>query len=174
MVESKSMGSRLFDLFNALLMALLALAFLYPLWHVLMGSFSDPVQLSVHRGAMFWLKGFSLAGYKVVLNNRNIWSGYANTLFYVIVGTSLRMVMTVIGAYVLSRRKFMPRKLMTFVIVFTMYFGGGLIPTFLVVNSLGLYNTRLALILPGATGTWNMIVMRTAFLSVPSTLLESA
>ncbi|HML45476.1 MAG TPA: carbohydrate ABC transporter permease [Clostridia bacterium] len=174
MVESKSMGSRLFDLCNALLMTLFALIFLYPLWHVVMGSLSDPVQLSVHRGAMFWSKGFSLEGYRVVLNNRNICSGYGNTLFYVIVGTILRMVMTVVGAYVLSRKKFMPRKLMTFLIVFTMYFGGGMIPTFIVVKNVGMYDTRWALIIPSLITSWYMLIMKTAVQAIPASLEESA
>ena len=174
MVESKTVGSRLFDVCNVALMALFSLIFLYPLWHVGMSSFSDPVQISAHRGAIFWPKGFSLKGYQVVLNNRNIWSGYGNTLFYVIVGTVLRMVMTVIGAYVLSRRKFMLRKLMTFLIVFTMYFGGGMIPTFIVVKSVGMYDTRWALIIPALITTWYMLIMKTAVQAIPASLEESA
>lgn len=174
MVKSNTTSGRIFDAFNVLFMGLLTLVFLYPLWHVIAGSFSDPVALSVHRGALLWPKGFSLEGYRVVLNNRNIWSGYRNTLFYVIVGTVLRMVMTVIGAYILSRKKFMPRKLITFLVVFTMYFGGGMIPTFIVVKGVGLYDTRWALIIPSLVTTWYMLIMKTAIQSVPESLEESA
>ena len=155
-------------------MALLTLLFVYPLWHVLVGSFSDPVRLSTQRGALFWPLGFSLDGYKVVFNNRNIWSGYRNTLFYVAVGTVLRMILSMIGAYVLSRKKFMLRKAMTFLIVLTMYFGGGLIPEFMVVRHVGLYDSRWAIIIPSLITTWYMLILKTAIQAVPASLEESA
>lgn len=174
MVRKKSTSGVVFDIFNYIFLTLLAFVCLYPVYHVLIGSFSDPVQLTRHYGAILKPLGFSLEGYKVVFNNPNIWSGYANTLFYVIVGTFFRMMFTLVGAYLLSRKDFLIRKLLTFMMVFTMYFSGGMIPSFLMVKMLGLYNSRAAIILPTLISTWNMIIMKTAFQAVPDSLEESA
>lgn len=174
MVRKKSTSGVIFDIFNYIFLTLLAFVCLYPVYHVLIGSFSDPVQLTRHYGAILKPLGFSLEGYKVVFNNPNIWSGYANTLFYVIVGTFFRMIFTLVGAYLLSRKDFLIRKVLTFMMVFTMYFSGGMIPSFLMVKMLGLYNSRAAIILPTLISTWNMIIMKTAFQAVPDSLEESA
>lgn len=174
MVRKKSTSGVIFDICNYIFLTLLAFVCLYPVYHVLIGSFSDPVQLTRHYGAILKPLGFSLEGYKVVFNNPNIWSGYANTLFYVIVGTFFRMIFTLVGAYLLSRKDFLIRKILTFMMVFTMYFSGGMIPSFLLVKMLGLYNSRAAIILPTLISTWNMIIMKTAFQAVPDSLEESA
>jgi len=142
--------------------------------HVLFASFSNPLQLMMHSGALLWPKGFSLKGYEIVLSNKNILTGYLNTIFYVVAGTSINILLTSLGAYALSRSGFMFKRTITVLIVFTMYFSGGLIPSFLLVKGIGIYNTRLALILPGAIATWNLIVMRTSFRSIPASLEESA
>lgn len=118
--------------------------------------------------------GFSLEGYKTVLQNKNILTGYMNTLFYLVVGTAINMVLTILGAYVLSRRRMMLKGPLTLLIVFTMYMDFGLIPAFLNVRDLGLYDSRWAILLPVAINTYNLIVMRTAFASVPAALEESA
>lgn len=174
MVEKKTIGSRLFDGINGLLLLLLTLVFLYPMWYVLVGSFSDPFSLFISNDILILPKGFSLKGYEQVFKNQNILIGYRNTLLYLVTGTTANVLATALGAYVLSRSDLMLRKLFTVMVVFTMYFGGGLIPTFLVVKNLGLYNSRLAIILPTLVGTWNMIVMRTSFKAVPNSLIESA
>lgn len=174
MVERKTVGSTVFDVCNYIFLGLLALICFYPMWHVLCGSFSDPIELTKHYGPLMWLQGFSLEGYKVVLHNPNIGMGYLNTLFYVVVGTIARMVFTLIGAYILSRKGFMFRKVLTFCMVFTMYIGGGMIPTFLVVKAVGLYDSRAAIIIPSLISTWNMIIMKTALQGVPASLEESA
>jgi len=174
MVRKRSVSGTIFDTCNYIFLALLALTCLYPVWHVVAGSFSDPVRLTTHFGAVLAPLGFSLEGYKVVFTNPNIWIGYQNTIFYVVVGTLARMVCTLICAYLLSRKDFVLRTPLTFVMVFTMYFGGGMIPNFLVVKGLGLYNTRAALILPSLIATWNMIIMKTALQRVPDALEESA
>lgn len=174
MVEKKTVGDRIFDVINYAVLTLLAFCCIYPLWHVLCGSFSNPVELSKHSGVLLWPLGFSVEGYRNVWANPNISTGFLNTLFYVGVGTLIRMVLTAIGAYVLSDKHFMLRKPMTLMIVFTMYFSGGMIPDYLLVNSLGLTNTRWALIIPLAITTWNMIILKTAFQSVPEALVESA
>ena len=174
MVESRSAGDRLLSVVNYVLLCALTVIFLYPMLHVVMASFSDPSRLLAHKGLLLTPAGFSLEGYKIVLRNPNILTGYKNTLFYVVAGTSVNMLLTSLGAYVLSRRNLRMRGVMTVLIVFTMYFSGGLIPDFLLVKSLRLYNSRLALILPGAIATWNLMVMRTAFQQIPDSMEESA
>ena len=173
MVESKSFGSRLFDVLNYALLFVLTVVFLYPLWYVLVGSISDPVRLFMHNGLLWRPLGFSLQGYRTMLQNPNVGIGYANTVYYVVVGTVLSIFFSCLGAYTLSRPKLMFKKLFTLLVVFTMYFSGGMIPKFLVVKGVGLYNTRMAVILPGVISTWNMIVMRTSFRAIPQSLEES-
>ena len=174
MIEQKTFGSRMFTAVNACLLVLLTLLFLYPMWYVLMGSFSDPFQLFTSNDLLLVPKGFSLRGYEQVFKNPNILRGYGNTLFYLSVGTVLNLLATSLGAYVLSRPDLMLKRFFTLMVVFTMYFGGGLIPTFLVVKGMGLYNSRFAVILPALVGTWNMIVMRTSFKALPASIEESA
>ncbi len=174
MIEQKTIGSRLYTALNTGFLILLTALFLYPMWYVLVGSFSDPFQLFVSNDILILPKGFSLKGYEQVFKNPNILRGYLNTLFYLVVGTAANLLATSLGAYVLSRSQLMLKRLFTLMVVFTMYFSGGLIPTFLVVKNLGLYDSRLALILPALVGTWNMIVMRTSFKALPASIEESA
>lgn len=175
MINAKrTFGDYVFDAINWIFLTLFAFVSIYPLWHVLSGSVSSPVALSQHSGALLWPLGFDLGGYKNISANPNIWAGFYNTFFYVGVGTLVRMIMTIIGAYVLSESRFMMRKPLTLMIVFTMYFTGGMIPDYLLVNSLRLTNTRWALIIPLAITTWNMIILKTAFQAVPDSLVESA
>ena len=167
-------GMIAFDTINTILIATIGLVCLYPMFHVLMASFSNPLRIMLHQGPLFWPLGFSLEGYLVVLRTPTLATGYFNTIFYVIVGTSISMFLTILGAYVLAQREFMPKKIIMFIIVFTMYFGGGLIPNFILVRSLGMLNTRWAVVIPGAIGTWNLLVMRTAFRVVPEALEDAA
>lgn len=173
-VERKTIGERAFNGINIFLLTLLSVIFLYPMWHCLMASFSDPVRLTGYKGFIFTPMGFSLEGYTAILRNRNIAIGYQNTLLYIVLGTSINLVLTVLGGYALSRKRLMLRRLLTLAFVFTMYVDFGLIPAFLNVKGLGLYNTRWALLLPGAISTYNLIVMRTAFEAIPASLEESA
>jgi len=163
-----------FSIANYTILGLVTLVCLYPMLHVFFSSISDPILLMQHTGVMLSPKGFSLDGYRVVVNNPNISSGYMNTLIYTFVGTAMSVFFSSMGAYALSRKSFMFKKAITLLIVFTMYFSGGLIPNFLLVRNLGLYNTRWAVMLPVLIGTWNLIVMRTSFQQVPSSLEESA
>lgn len=170
----KSKGDMIFLSIVYVLMGIMALICLYPMWHVVMASFSDPIRLMGHSGVILKPLGHSLEGYKVVLQNPNIPISYRNTCFYVLTGTAINMVMTTLGAYALSRKGFMFKRTLTLLIVFTMYFNAGLVPNFLVVKGLGMYDSVWALLLPGAISTWNMIVMKTSFQSVPVSLEESA
>lgn len=154
-------------------LTIICLLFLYPIVHVLAASFSDPMQLMNHRGLLFKPTGFSLDGYEAVMQNKGLWTGYGNTIFYVLAGTFVNMVFTIVAAYVLSRKGWRLKKQITFFIVFTMYFTGGIIPNFLLVKGIGILNSRLALILPNAIATWNLLVLRTGFASVPESLIEA-
>lgn len=173
-IKNRDWKDQLFTCVNGLLLTFMTLIFLYPLWHVLMASLSDPSKLLIHTGLLLKPERFSLEGYKMVFKRTDIWIGYGNTLFYVVVGTFINVVLTSMGAYVLSRKNLKIRKVLNILIVLTMYLSGGLIPNFLVVRYLGMYNSRWALIIPGAIGTWNLLVMRTGFKQVPDELEESA
>ena len=167
-------GEKVFSVFNTLFMVLLCLIMLYPLWYVVMASFSDPIQYLTHKGPLLIPKGFTLEAYKLVFSNPNIATGYQVTLFVVVVGTVVNLVLTILGGYFLSRRGSVFVRPVMFAITFTMLFPGGMIPMYLVVRQLGLYDTVWALIFPVAISTYNMIVMRTSMLGVPESLEESA
>ena len=115
-----------------------------------------------------------LAAYKNVFQNDSIWIGYGNTIFYVVIGTVLNIIMTVLGAYFLSRKNIPGQSIILMMIMFTMYFSGGMIPGFLNIQSLGLYDNRLSLILPGAISTFNLIIMRTGMAAIDASMEESA
>lgn len=167
-------GERAFNLCNTLILLFLVVIILYPVLHILFASMSDSAQLMKHEGLLTHPAGFSLSAYKAVIQNPNIYSGYANTLFIVIVGTLLNLFLTLLGAYVLSRKGVMLNGVLTIVIIITMYFNGGLIPFFLVVKTVGLNNSLWALIVPTAVSTFNLIIMRTAMAMVPESIEESA
>ncbi|MBO9610924.1 MAG: carbohydrate ABC transporter permease, partial [Paenibacillaceae bacterium] len=118
-------------------------------------------------------KGFQIDMYRIVLNDPRIASGYRNTLIYVTLGTTISLLVTALGAYALSRRTFLFRRGFMLIIIFTILFSGGMIPTFLIVNELGLVNTMWAMILPGAVSTWNLIIMRTFFEQLPVEMIEA-
>lgn len=171
----RSGGERAFDVLNVLLMLILSFVFIYPLWYCLVSSFSDPAALSRHEGLLFWPLGRSLAAYKLVLANPLILRGLVNSVFYVIAGVAVNITMTSLAGYALSRRKFFWKRPVTLLIVFTMYFSGGLIPTYLLVkNTLHLADTPLALILPSAINTFYFILMRTYLAGIPDSMEESA
>ena len=164
----------LFDLLNGAVLTLVALVTLYPFLYVVFASFSDPLELMSNSGLLFAPMGFSLDAYVRVFENPSIYSGYANTIFYVVVGTLVNIIATCMAAYVLSRKQFMLRRFLTVMFIFTMYFNGGLIPSYLLIKYLDLINSRLALILPGAVNTFNLMIMITGFEGVPESLEESA
>jgi len=171
----RSFNELLFDYSNVLFMFALVGMTLYPLLYIVFASFSDPTLLAEHRGLLAGPLGFSLDAYARVFENPNILTGYRNTIIYVTSGTFVNIVLTTLGAYVLSRRNVLWKEPIMFLIVFTMFFSGGLIPTFLLVGrSLGWINSPLALIIPGAIQTYNLIIMRTAFQEVPYELNEAA
>ena len=174
MMMRKRKKGMLFDLLNGLILTAVALVTLYPFLYVVFASSSDPLKLMSNSGLLFAPMGFSLNAYVRVFDNPSIYSGYANTFFYVVVGTLVNIVATCMAAYVLSRKQFMLRRFLTVMFIFTMYFSGGLIPSYLLIKDLGLINSRLSLILPGAVNTFNLMIMITGFEGVPESLEESA
>lgn len=175
MVGKRSLGEKTFDIFNYLFLIFLMVITIYPVIYVVLASLSDSNQLISHTGLLFKTLGFNTKAYSAVLANPNIASGYGVTLFIVVVGTTLNVFFTAIGAFVLSRRDFPLNKIITIMILFTMYFSGGMIPRYLFINdTLNMGNSIWALLLPGLISTYNLIVMRTNFQSIPSSLEESA
>jgi putative aldouronate transport system permease protein len=161
---------------RGLLVAILLLAViatLYPFIYVLSMSISDPFEV-LNKTVFLWPKGFSLGSYQVLLENKSIWQSYMNTLWYTAVGTAISLVMTVLIAYPLSKGTFLLRGPLMVFITITMFFGGGMIPSFILVSQLHLYNTRWAIVLPVAISTWNTIIARTYFQGLPESLSESA
>ena len=170
----RTQGEVVFGIFNAIFMVAMAFVTLYPLWHVLMASFSVPTRIMAHRGLLFWPLGYSLEAYIQVFAHPLLARSYLNTVFYVVVGTTINLIMTFHGAYVLSRRNLYFKKHMMIMITITMFISGGLIPNYLLIVDLKLLNTPWALLLPGAIGTYNMVMMRTYFQGIPYELEESA
>jgi putative aldouronate transport system permease protein len=162
----------LFDVVNGMLMVLLLIVTVYPFVYMIAVSFSDSV--SVMKGNVYvWPKGFNTDMYRIVLNDPRIWNGYRNTILYTVTGTAVSLTFTSMAAYALSKRKMLFHKPITVLIVITMFFGGGMIPTFLVVKSLGLVDTFWAMIVPGAISAWYLIMMRTFFAGLPPELEEA-
>lgn len=169
-----SRGERIFGVFNVIILTLFSIACLYPFWYVIVASVSKASLLMSHPEALLLPVGWSTDAYKYVFETKAIWTGYANTFFYVIVGTAINIFMTLLAAYFLSRKNLPGKTVLTILIMFTMYFSGGMIPGYLNIQQLGLYNTRWALLLPGALNTFNLIIMRTALSGIDSALEESA
>ncbi|OCT11775.1 sugar ABC transporter permease [Paenibacillus pectinilyticus] len=167
-------SDRVFITINHVLLLLLVVLTLYPLIYVAFSSISDGAQLLTHKGFLYRPLGFSLEAYKSVFHNPAILKGYRNTLFILVFGVATNLIVTALGAYVLSRRNVMWNKVFMFIVVLTMFFSGGLIPMYLVVKGVGLIDSLWATILPFAVNTFNLIIMRTAFMAVPESLEESA
>ena len=167
-------GENVFNVFNIILMFGLMVIAIYPILYVVFASFSESKEFMQVSGLLFKPAGFSLASYKAVFTNPNIVNGYLNTLIYLVLGTAGGVFLTVLAGYCLSRKDLLFRNPIMLLITFTMFFGGGLIPTYLNVQNLGLLDTRAAVVLPTIINTFNLIIMRTAFEAVPESLAESA
>lgn len=169
-----SMSNRVFYIFNGIFWTTIMLIILYPLYLVLIASVSDPN--AIVRGEVIWHPvDFSLVGYKAVFQYGELLHSYGNSIFYTIVSVIISIGVTMAAAYALSRPKFPGKRFFNFIFVFTMFFGGGLIPTFLVMKDIGLYNTRLMMILMGCASVWNLMVARTYIqTSIPHELYEAA
>ncbi len=168
-----SLGSKVFDVVNYSILAIVGFIMLYPMWYVLVVSISSSKFISLGEVA-FIPKGITFEAYERVFDSKNIWTGYKNTIIYTVVGTIINVSLSAMCAYPLSRREFYGRRTLTVLITVTMFVSGGLIPLYLVVNNLHLMNTMWAVILPSAISTYNMIIMRTSFEAIPDALVESA
>ncbi|MDR4949650.1 carbohydrate ABC transporter permease [Neobacillus cucumis] len=169
----KSKEDKIFDVVNTIFLTLICLAVLYPLYFVIIASISNPNM--VYNGEV-WLfpKEITFEGYKRIFSDPKIWLGYKNTVIYTVVGTVVQVSLTLMAAYALSRKDFYGKSFFMMVILFTMFFNGGLIPTYLVVKDLGMLNTVWAMILPKAVAVWNLIVARSFFEeNIPNELLEA-
>lgn len=166
-------GNKLFDFTNYALLILIGFITLYPLWYILVVSLSSAQYINLGT-VSFWPRGFNVEAYKIVFANEKIWRSYGNTLLYTGVGTMINVVMTAMCAYPLSRKDFFGRRPLTIFVTLTMFVSGGMIPLYLVVMNLNLLNSMWAIVLPPAISTYNMIVMRTSFESIPISLTESA
>ena len=173
-MKHSGLNDKLFDMIAIIISGLLLIITLYPLIYVLSASFSDPV--IVTKGELWLLpKGLTLDGYKAIFDYKPIWVGYRNTLFYSVFGTVISLVFTLPCAYALSRHDMKGRNIIMFLFLFTMFFNGGMIPTYLAMKQFGLLNTVWAVLIPGAVGVSNLIIARTYFAnSVPWEIQEAA
>lgn len=174
MVYKKTFGEYIFDGFNYVLMVLIMLCMIYPIYYIVVASVSDPMSIYGNGGVLLWPKNFAIDTYGEVLKNAQVWTGYRNTIIYVALGGCLSVLLTVSAAFALTRRGLPGKNVIMMLILFTMYFSGGLIPSYLVVRGLGILDTPLAMILPHAVSTYNLIITITYFRGLPYELEEAA
>lgn len=170
----KKIRLSVFDIVVTFMLAILALIFVYPIWTVIVAAFSEPLEYVKNPLALFPAR-ISLYNFRMLFTSRTIWRGYGNTLLYVLVGTLINVSMTFVMAYGLSMKELPCKRLISFLVTITLFFSGGMIPTYLIVKSYGLLDRIWALVLPGAIGTYNLMITRT-YLSgqIPGELLEAA
>jgi len=172
-MRTRTSGGRAFDFANYSLMALLAVIFIYPFWDTLVLSLSTPIA-ATGLGLRLLPQPPVLGAYVQIFKTDVILIGYANTLIRTIGGTFLTLAVTFLGAYALAKRALPFRNAITLIVLFTMFFSGGLVASYLNMKSLGLIGSRWALILPGATGAWSLIVARNFLMSLPQELEDAA
>lgn len=170
MVQNKKIS--IFTILRTVFLMLVIAATLYPFIYMFSVSVSSDIHVMKNE-ISFFPKGFNLKMYKFVFEDKRIFTAYKNTIIYVAIGTVISLVITSAGAFALSKKYMMFNKLFNIMIVITMFFGGGMIPTYLTIKNLGLYDTVWAIVLPGAVSTWNLMVMRTFFSQFPSEIEES-
>lgn len=169
-----SKSDTIFDVFNTIFLCLLFIVLAYPMLITISSSFSSPDALVAGKVRLFPVD-FTLVGYKAVLQNESVIRGLFNSIFYTVLGTTINIVTTVLAAYPLSRKDLKVQGIVSLLFAFTMWFGGGMIPAYILVKDLHLYNTRLAMIIPSMFSIWNMVIIRTYFQnSIPESIFESA
>ena len=174
-MNKRTKGEKIFAVFNTIGLLLLCVICILPVWHVAMGSISDPLKVSATSGLYFFPLGTpTLGGYHLIFQNSTIVKSYGNTIFYVVTATSIGLILNILAAYCLSKTNLTFNKQFSLFVMFTMIFNGGLVPTFIVINKLGMLDTRWAIILPGALSAYNIIIMRTSFMEIPSEMIEAA
>ena len=169
-----SVQDKTFDVVNVAIMILLLCVYIWPIWFVIIASFSDPMEVQLGK-VLFLPSKLSVQSYIELINRSSIWTGYRNSLIYLVSGTFLDMVFTICAAYPLSRKDFMLRRPVMVFLLITMYFSGGLIPMYMLVKALGLINTIWCILLSGVLSVYNILIMRSYFMnSIPSALQEAA
>ena len=173
MVIRETKRDRVFNFINVTVLSIVFLLCLYPLWFIIIASISNPDLLNAGK---VWLipREISFDGYKALFADDSVMRGYFNTILYTVGGTCVNLAVTLPAAYALSRPDFVGRQFFTKMFLFTMFFSGGLIPTYLLINNLGLLDSMWAVILPGAFSVWNMIIARTYYQGVPRELREAS
>lgn len=167
-------SDKIFNIIVFVIMVLIVLAIAYPLYFVIIASISSPNAVNGGQ-VLLWPKDLTVNGYKKILEYKPLWSGYANSLFYTIVGTAINLLFTLPAGYALSRSKLRGRRPIILLFAITMFFGGGMIPTYLVIKKLGMIDTYWAMLLPGACSVYNIIVTKTFMeTSVPSELIDAS
>ena len=170
----ESFSRKVFVVLNTIFMLFICFIMLYPMLYIVFASLSDSGMLMRNNGLLFWPMGFNLASYEAVFQNPNILNGFKNTIIILISSLSLQMFLTLLAGYVLSRKGLMLNRFFTLMMTFTMFFSGGIIPSYLIVKGLGMLDTYWAIIIPGAVSVTNVIIMRTGFMGVPDSLSASA
>lgn len=171
----RTRGEKIFAVFNTFGLLLLSVIFVLPIWHVLMGSISDPLKISAHSGLILGPIGeMTLGGYRLVFSNASIVRAYGYTIMYVVLSTGIGLILNILAAYVMSRKNLYWGRLFSLIVLFTMMFNGGLVPTFIQIRNLKMLNTVWAVILPSALSAYNIIIMRTSFSGIPEEMLEAA
>ncbi|MBR0086556.1 MAG: carbohydrate ABC transporter permease [Lachnospiraceae bacterium] len=171
----RSPGRVIFLIFAWVFLIFIALVCLMPIWHVVMASISNPTELNVTRGLVLKpLKNVDINAYKMILQYKQLWRGYRNTIMYCLLACAITGVMTVIAGYVFSRNRFRYRNTFMMIISFTMLFNGGMIPTYMVIRKLGMLDTVWAIVVPGCLNVFNIILMRTSMQGISDALEEAA
>lgn len=173
-IQYDSLGGKIFNWVNVIILILLCLVCIYPVYYVFCASLSENTKLLQHPGFMLIPQGFNAAAYRLAFTHPLLVSGYKNILFVLVTALPLNLFLTLCCGYFLSSKNVLLKGPITAIILFTMFFSGGMIPNFLNIQDLGLYNTLWALILPGAISVYNSIICRTAIEAVPESLQESA
>lgn len=170
----KSKGDIIFETVIGIILIAFGLIVLLPLLHIVFASVSEPNFVRTYNSIILWPRGFTLEGYRLVFKNSVVIRSIANTIKYVILGVALNMTVTIVAAYVLSFKEPMLNNVFMKIIIVTMFFSGGIIPLYQLLDDLMLLDTVVAVLLPGAMNSWNMIILRTAFRAVPSDLMDAA
>ena len=167
------MADKVFKVISRVFLALFVIAIIIPMLYIVVASFIDPVTLQ-NQGLTLDFKKWTLTAYQRVISNNMIWVGFLNAVIYSVLFTVISVAVTMLCAYPMSRRDFRGRGFFNAIFVITMFFGGGLIPTYLLISDLGLIDSVWAVVLPGAFSVWNMIIARTYYRSIPNELREAA
>ena len=166
-------GDKTILIIGYVILGLFILAIILPVVYIILASFIDPITLQ-NSGLTFDFSKWTLTAYERVLSNSQIWVGFRNALIYSVLFTVISVVVTLLAAYPMSRTDFKGREFFNVIFVITMFFGGGLIPTYLLISNLGMLDTIWAILLPGAFSVWNMIIARTYYMGIPRDLQEAA